>query len=67
MFVIQSTTKTTEFFVVGKMSGNLVRFVILVGQTGQILGRPKKETSISKGFLVHLTKSNQSKADRQIT
>ena len=29
---IQSTTRTTEFFVVGKMSGILVRFVILVGQ-----------------------------------
>ena len=28
---IQSTTRTTEFFVVGKMSGILVRFVILVG------------------------------------
>ena len=28
---IQSTTRTTEFFVVGKMSGILVAFVILVG------------------------------------
>ena len=28
---IQSTTRITEFFVVGKMSGILVRFVILVG------------------------------------
>ena len=28
---LQSTTRTTEFFVVGKMSGILVRFVILVG------------------------------------
>ena len=27
---IQSTTRTTEFFVVGKTSGILVRFVILV-------------------------------------
>ena len=28
---IQSTTRITDFFVVGKMSGILVRFVILVG------------------------------------
>ena len=29
---IQSTTSITDFFVVGKMSGILVRFVIVVGQ-----------------------------------
>ena len=31
LYLIQSTTRITDFFVVGKMSGILVRFVILVG------------------------------------
>ena len=36
---IQSTTRTTEFFVVGKMSGILVGFLILVGH---LLERPQR-------------------------
>ena len=36
---VQSTTRITEFFVVGKMSAIIVGFVILVGQ---ILERPQE-------------------------
>ena len=51
---IQSTTRIADFFVVGKMSGILVRFVILVGA-------PKETRRLwyvahrGKGFFVYTT------------
>ena len=56
--VIQSTTRITDFFVVGNMSGVLVGFVILVGTQIETRRRGKYRRQIrAKGFLF-LNKSN---------
>ena len=47
----QPTTRTTDFFVVGKMSGILVRFVILVGAPIETM-RLWYVAHIGKGFFV---------------
>ena len=44
--VVQSTTGTTEFFVVGKMSVILVGFVILVGT--KTLGETTRHDHLAK-------------------